>query len=77
MEFSRPEYRSGLPCPLPGDPSYPRIEPGSPASQVDSFPSEPPGKPSIVVSISPLSPDVSRCMDVDRYVYEKEKNEEK
>ena len=43
--FSRQEYCSGLPCPPPGDLPNPRIEPTSPAFQVDSLPSEPPGKP--------------------------------
>ena len=32
MGFSRQEYWSGLPCPLPGDLSNPRIEPTSPES---------------------------------------------
>ena len=32
-------------CPLPGDLPDPGIEPRSPALQVDSLPSEPPGKP--------------------------------
>ena len=45
MEFSRPEYWSGLPCPPPGDLPNPRIEPRSPALQVDCLLSEPPGKP--------------------------------
>ena len=35
----------GLPCPSPEDLSYSSIEPGSPALQADSFPSEPPGEP--------------------------------
>ena len=41
MEFSREEYWSGLPFPSPGDLSDPGIEPGSPALQSDSLPSEP------------------------------------
>ena len=45
MEFSRQEYWSGLPCPSPGDLSDPEIEPGSPALQADSLPTELPGKP--------------------------------
>ena len=45
MGFSRQEYWSGLPCPPPGGLPNPGIEPGSPALQADSFPSEPPGKP--------------------------------
>ena len=47
MEFSRQEYRSGLPFPSPGDLLDPGIKPGSPALQEDSLPSEPPGKPSL------------------------------
>ena len=45
MEFSRQEYWSGLPFPSPGDLPNPGIEPGSPALQADSLPSEPQGKP--------------------------------
>ena len=47
MEFSRPEYWSGLPFPSPGDLSKPGIEPGSAVLQEDSLPSEPPGTPLI------------------------------
>ena len=36
---------SGLPCPPPGDLPNPGIEPRSPTLEVDSLPSEPPGKP--------------------------------
>ena len=43
--FSRQEYWSGLPFPSLGDLPKQGIEPGSPALQVDSLPSEPPGKP--------------------------------
>ena len=49
MGFSRQEYCSGLPFPRPGDLPNLGIElglPASPASQVDSLPTEPPGKPS-------------------------------
>ena len=42
--FSRQEYWSGLPHPPPGDIPNPGIEPGPPASQVNSLLSEPPGK---------------------------------
>ena len=45
MEFSRQEYWSGLPFPSPGDLPDPGIEPGSPALQADTLPSEAPGKP--------------------------------
>ena len=43
MEFSRPEYWSGLPCPPPGDLPNPGIEPGTPALQAYSLLSESPG----------------------------------
>ena len=46
MEFSRQQYWSGLPFPSPGDLPNPGIELGSPALQADTFPFEPPGKPS-------------------------------
>ena len=45
LEFSRQEYWSGLPFPSPGDLPNPGIEPGSPALQADSLPSEALGKP--------------------------------
>ena len=44
MEFYRQEYWLGVPFPSPGDLSNPEIEPGSPAMQADSLPSEPSGK---------------------------------
>ena len=53
MKFSRQEYWSELPFPFPGDLSNPVIEPGSPALQADSLPSEPPGKPLIVLKKNP------------------------
>ena len=40
----------GLPFTSPGDLLYPGIEPGSPALQVDSLPTEPPGKPKSKIS---------------------------
>ena len=45
MEFSRQEYCSGLPFPSLRDLPDSEVEPGSPALQADSSPSEPPGKP--------------------------------
>ena len=45
MGFSRQEYWSGLPCPPPEDLPNPGIKPRSPTLQVDSLPSESPGKP--------------------------------
>ena len=45
MGFPRQEYYSVLPFPSPRDLPDPGIEPESTASQEDSLPSEPPGKP--------------------------------
>ena len=42
LGFSRQEYWSDLPFYSPGDLSNPGIEPGFPALQADSLPSEPP-----------------------------------
>ena len=50
-EFSRQGYWSGLPFPSPGDLPDPGIEPGSPALQADSLPSEPLGKPKIALAL--------------------------
>ena len=44
MGFSRQEYWSSCWCLSPRDLPDPGIEPGSPALQADSLPSEPPGK---------------------------------
>ena len=46
VELSSQEYWGGLPFLSPGELPNPGIEPGSPAVQADSLPSEPPGKPS-------------------------------
>ena len=54
----RQEYWGGLPFPSPGDHPNPRIEPTSPASpalQVDSLPTEPPGKPRTTMLLLLLS----------------------
>ena len=40
MRFSRQGYWRGLPFPSPGDLANPGIEPGSPALQADSLPTE-------------------------------------
>ena len=45
MGFSRQEYWSGLPFPPPWNLPDPGIKLGSPALQVNSLPSEPPGNP--------------------------------
>ena len=44
MELSRQRYWRGLPFPTPGDLPDPGIEPGSPALQADSLPTELQGK---------------------------------
>ena len=51
MGILRQEYRSGLPCPSPGDLPNPGVEPSSPALQADSLLSEPPGKPERLCNI--------------------------
>ena len=43
--FFGQEHLSGLPCPPPGELPNPGIEPRSSTFQVDSLPSESPGKP--------------------------------
>ena len=45
MGLFRQEYWSELPFPSPGDLPTPGIKPSCPSLQVDSLPSEPPGKP--------------------------------
>ena len=55
--LSRQEHCSGLPCPPAGDLPNPGVEPRSPAMQVDSLPSEPPGKPLLP---TPETGEVSR-----------------
>ena len=45
MGFSRPEYWSGQPVPSPADLPDAGIEPGSPALQADSLPTELQGSP--------------------------------
>ena len=45
MELSRQDYWSGLPFSPPGDLPNPGTEPKSPALQIDSLRSEPPGDP--------------------------------
>ena len=50
--FSRQEYWSGLPFPLPGDLPKPWIEPGSPALQTCSLPTELQEKPKPTVDVN-------------------------
>ena len=73
--FSRKEYWTRLPCPPLGDLPNPGIEPRSPTLQVDSLPSEPPGKPknsgvgslSLLLGIFPtqeLNPHLLHCRQI-------------
>ena len=48
MGFPRQEYWNELSFLSPGDLPDTGVKPGSPALQVDSLPSEPPGKPPVV-----------------------------
>ena len=58
MEFSRQEYWSGLPFPLPEDLPDPGIEPVSPALAEGFFTTEVPGKPSRVYIALQTQPQV-------------------
>ena len=64
MEFSRPEYWSGQPFPSPGDLPDPGIEPGSPALQADSLPSEPPGNPLKHVGVQQIALPLEEVRDL-------------
>ena len=67
LEFSRQEYRSGLPCPSPVDLRNPGIEPRSCALQADSLPSEPPGKPSNILQFSSVAQSCLTLGDPVKY----------
>ena len=60
MGFSRQEYWSGLLCPPQVDLPNPEIQPASPALQVDSLPTEPPGKPTLYIRTSLVAQLVKR-----------------
>ena len=51
MEFPRWEYWGELPFPSPGDRPDPRLEPGSPALQVDSLPLSQQGSPPVFIPL--------------------------
>ena len=63
MGFSRHEYWSGLPFPSLGDLPDPGIEPGSPTLQADALPSEPPGKPMVLLIIVSSKNLLSTCQE--------------
>ena len=58
MEYSRPEYWSGLPFPPPGDLPKPGIKSRSPTLQADSLPTELSGKPLLYLYIIFLHADM-------------------
>ena len=54
---------------LPGDLPDPGIEPGSPALQADSLPSEPPGKPHLALPFNFPPPPPTRKFFFNLYKY--------
>ena len=56
MKFSRQEYWGGLPLSSPEDLPDPVTEPGSPALQADSLPSDPPQRRKAVKCTEIYSP---------------------
>ena len=64
MGFPRQEHWSELPFPSLGDLPDPGIKPGSPALQVDSLLTEPPGKPQ--KNIFALNPAYRANLDLVR-----------
>ena len=66
MGFSKQEYWSGLPFPLPGDFADPGIEPTSPVSpvlQADSLPLETLGKPANILILKVLLDECEKSPD--------------
>ena len=62
MEFSRQEYWSGLPVPMPGDLPDPGIEPASPVLQTYSLPLSHQGSPQEDVVACPKLAAVNRLL---------------
>ena len=67
--FSRQEYWSGLPCPLPGDPPNPGIQPASPALQADSLPLSHWGSPQLACVYSGFLKRTQRVFRATPFVY--------
>ena len=67
MEFSRPEYWSGELFPSPGDLPNPGIKPRFPASQADSLPAEPPGKPWYILNVIVYQLFLNTCIFLNAY----------
>ena len=79
-EFSRQEYWSGLLCPPPGDLPNPGTEPRSPTLQVDSLPSEPPGKPDEILfrhKYNEIMRFVETWMDLEIFILNEVRQKEK
>ena len=77
MGFSRLEYWSGLPCPSPGDLLDPWTEPKSPVSpalQVNTLPTEPPGKPLWMIYVDLINYPWKKSYDQPRQHIEKQKH---
>ena len=68
MGFFRQEYWSRLPIPSPGGLPKSEIEPGSPALQADSLPTELQGKP-LNLRLSALIWGFCNSTDVNESVY--------
>ena len=77
MEFSSQEYWNELSFPSPGDLTDPGIELHSPVLQVDSLPSEPPGKPIFMQFMRPdtVLTDVKDEMGVGWCIEQQEESE--
>ena len=71
MEFPRQEYWGALPFPSLGDLSNPETEPGSPALQADSSPSEPQGS-SLILHVDPKAFMQTRKSKKSKSHFEKE-----
>ena len=69
MEFSRQEYWTGSLFLSPGALTDRGIEPRSPSLQVDSLPSEPPGKTMEVVKVKVVQSCLTLCDPMDYTVY--------
>ena len=72
LEFSRQEYWRGLPFPSPRDLPNSGIKPGSAALQVDSLPSESPGKPPRQMYEITYMWNIKRKNDINEVIYKTE-----
>ena len=73
VEFSKQEYWSGLPFPIPGDLPDPGIEPTSPASPILAsrfFTIEPPEKPQLLIKLPQTVIEVTLLFILKDLTYE-------